>query len=126
MATPLSEAFRTMAVDMVGVFGKSGYVIRRETKGPKDPQKPTDPGPIQTEDYICRAAVVDYDITQIDGIQVMRGDQQVIVAVTEDLLDEIKPGDLFVDGAKVWNIIPPLSPIEVNGERVAYVLQVRR
>lgn len=126
MATQLSESFRKMAVDMVNVFGKSGYAIRRETKGPKDPNKPTDPGPVQTEDFICSAAVTDYDIKQIDGVQVLRGDQQVILAITEGLLEDIRPGDLFVDGDKVWNIIPPVSPVEVNGARVVYILQVRR
>lgn len=126
MATQLSESFRTMAVDLVGVFGKPGYIIRRETPGPADPQRPTELGPIQTEDFFCRAAVMDYELSQVDGVQVLRGDRQVVVAVTEDLVKDIKPGDMFVDGGQVWNIIPPTTPVEVNGERVAYFLQVRR
>ena len=126
MATQLSDSFRRMALSLVKRFGKEGYIIRRETQAPSDPETPTKPGVITTSDFLCKAAVTSFTVEQIDGIQVLRDDLQVVGAWTEGIPEDIKPGDLFVDGVINYKIIPPHQPITVNGELVAYILQVRR
>lgn len=125
MATRLSESFNKTALRLVTKFGKQ-YAFRRETYGPKDPQKPTQPGPITIEDFICQAAVVNFETKQIDSIQVLRGDLKVIVAQTDTMPEEFLPGDFFIDGTKKYNIIPPVQLLAVNGITVAQILQVRR
>lgn len=125
MATRLSKSFARTALRLVNVFGKD-YVIRRETQGAKDPDKPTLPGPVTIEDFILKAAITNFETEQIDGTQVLRGDLKVVVAQTDALPEEFLPGDFFIDGAKRYNIIPPVKILSVNGITVAQVLQVRR
>lgn len=124
--TQLSDTFRKLAVRLVKRFGKDGYVIRRYIELAMDPEHPTEPSDIEVLEFGANAVVTEYKTEQIDGVQVLRGDKQVIVAWTETLPKQILPGDLFVDGEEIYNIIPPVEVIGVNGVDVAYVLQVRK
>lgn len=124
--TQLSDTFRKLAVRLVARFGKDGYVIRRYIELAMDPEHPTEPSDIEVLEFGANAVITEYKTEQIDGVQVLRGDKQVIVAWTETLPKQILPGDLFVDGEEIYNIIPPVEVIGVNGMDVAYVLQVRK
>lgn len=124
--TQLSDTFRKLAVRLVKRFGKDGYVIRRYIELAMDPEHPTEPSDIEVLEFGANAVITEYKTEQIDGVQVLRGDKQVIVAWTETLPKQILPGDLFVDGEEIYNIIPPVEVIGVNGVDVAYVLQVRK
>lgn len=124
--TQLSDTFRKLAVRLVKRFGKDGYVIRRYIELKMDPEHPTEPSDIEVLEFGANAVITEYKTEQIDGVQVLRGDKQVIVAWTETLPKQILPGDLFVDGEEIYNIIPPVEVIGVNGVDVAYVLQVRK
>ena len=126
MATLLSERFRRMVVSMVQRYGKDGYFIRRRFPGVKNPKYPTRPVDETVKDFPCKAAVTSYKDNQIDFIQVLRGDMQAVLAYTPNLPDDIVPGDQFLDGHIVYNIIPPHERITVNGELVCYMLQLRR
>jgi len=126
MATALSDIFRRMAVSMVERFGKDGYFIRRRFPGEKDPKRPTRPADVVVKDFPCKAAITAYTVNQIDFVQVLRGDMQAVLAYTPNLPDDIVPGDQFLDGNIVYNIIPPHERITVNGELVCYMLQLRR
>lgn len=124
--TQLSDTFRKLAVRLVKRFGKDGYVIRRYIELAMDPEHPTEPSDIEVLEFGANAVITEYKTEQIDGVQVLRGDKQVIVAWTETLPKQILPGDFFVDGEEIYNIIPPVEVIGVNGVDVAYVLQVRK
>lgn len=124
--TQLSDSFRKVALSLVERFGKDGYIIRREVRGTLDPEHPTRPAETTVVDYTCKAAISAYEEKQIDGIQVLRNDMQVVVAWTEGLPEDIKPGDKFVDGGVEYKIVPNEQPLKVNGVLVAYILQVRR
>ena len=123
--TQLSNSFASMALQLVELFGKDGYAIRRITPGESDPATPTKPGAETIVDYVCKAAITDFKIKEIDGTVVLQGDKQVIIAVTDTLPDQIIEGDVFVDGDITWNIVTPVNPVEVNGIKVVYILQVR-
>ena len=124
--TQLSESFRRTALALVNRFGKDGYIIRREVRGTPDPEHPTRPVKNEVVDFVCKAAISAYEEKQIDGIQVLRNDRQVVVAWTEGLPEDLKPGDKFVDGDIEYKIVPNEQPLFVNGILVAYILQLRR
>lgn len=124
--TQLSQSFASMALQLVELFGKEGYNIRRITQGDSNPATPTKPGEETVENFGCKAAITDFKIKEIDGTVVLQGDKQVVIAVTDTLPDEILEGDVFVDGDITWNIVTPVNPLEVNGIKVAYILQVRK
>lgn len=126
MATRLSRAFSKTALRLVELFGKDGYIIRREEREEVDPDNPTRVPAMVVTDYPCKAAISAYEDRQIDGIQVMRNDMQVVVAWTEGLPEDIRSGDMFVDGEIVYKVVPNGQPLKVNGVLVAFVLQVRR
>lgn len=124
--TQLSAAFSTMALQLVSLFGKEGYIIRRKSFAESDPITPTKPGAEVVTDYICKAAITDFKLDEIDGTNVLRGDKQVVLAITDALPSQIIPGDYFVDFENIeWTIVPKAQPLEVNGIKVAYILQVR-
>ena len=126
MATRLSSNFRRIALRLVEKFGKDGYFIRREVRDDPDLAFPTRPAKIEIVDYPCKAALASYEERQIDGVQVLRSDRMAIVAWTEGLPEDIIPGDMFVDGDTVYKIVPNEQPLAVNGELVAYILQIRK
>lgn len=126
MATRLSSNFRRIALRLVERFGKDGYYIRREVRDEPDAEHPTRPVKVETVDYPCKAALAQYEERQIDGIQVLRSDRMAVVAWTEGLPEDIIPGDMFVDGEVVYKIVPNEQPLAVNGELVAYILQIRK
>lgn len=124
MATSLSEEFRTMALELVTLFGKE-YTIRRRTVVTPDPQRPTKTE-TTVEDFPCMAALTSWTDEQIKFQQVLREDLQAIVAWNEGLPSKLIPGDQFVDGENVYTIIPPETVLSVNGITVAWQLLVRR
>lgn len=124
--TQLSIAFSTMALRLVELFGKDGYIIRRKVLDESEEVTPTKPGVVTITDYVCKAAITDFKVEEIDGTNVLRGDKQVVVAVTNTLPEQIIPGDYFVDFDNTeWTIVPKAQPLEVNGIKVAYIIQVR-
>lgn len=124
--TQLSESFRKTAIRLINRFGKDGYTIRRNVEAESLPETPTVPGEVETQEYPIKAVFVDYTTEQIDGVQVLRGDRQVIMAHAQDIPDGVLPGDLFVDGETVYSVVPPMQIVGVNGVDVVCIIQVRK
>lgn len=124
METALSKEFRTMAYDLIVLFGKD-YVIRRNTPSTPDPDKPTSVV-LTATDFPCKAALTSFTKEQIKLLQVLQEDMQAFVAWNEFLPEKIVPGDILVDGTMEYHIVPPETALSVNGETVAWQLIVRR
>ena len=124
MAQSLSSEFREMALEIVDVFGKEYHIVRRTPTTP-DPSKPTTVV-METEQWTVKAALVAFTEEQIKFLNVTREDMQAIVVWNPSLPQDLRPGDLFMEGDREYTIVPPETVITVNGEIVAWQLLVRR
>lgn len=100
--------------------------VRRTTEGaPADDNKPWIPGAPTDVDHTAYAAFFNFDSGKIDGDIIRRGDMQVLMETSVNVVPT--DNDLLVDPAGVvWSIkdVDILSPNRT--ENVLYTLQVRQ
>ena len=124
MAQSLSDEFREMAVEIIDVFGKEYAIVRRTPVTP-DPARPTHVV-MESEQWHVKAALVAVTDEQLKFLNVLRDDMQAIIAWNRNLPEDLRPGDLLIDGTREYTIVPPQTTITVNGEAVAWQVLVRR
>jgi len=111
-------ASRSTAARLIANFGQSAS-IRRLTNGGSDTWAPT-----QTPaDTTVTCVVTDYAHRERDGTRIQAKDRKVYVSAL-DLAITPTPGDKFVLGAMVYDIIS-VGPLEPGGTVILFELQVR-
>jgi hypothetical protein len=102
-------------------FGASA-TLKRWTKGAYDKATATF-GAGSTTNYAVTVVVSDYDVTEIDGTLVQRGDKQIIMGGAEQAPTL---NDKITSGGVEYEIIA-VNPIAPDGATVvAYFMQVRK
>jgi hypothetical protein len=117
---PDYAAIRSRAAKSIQRAGAPAVIRRSATSG----TTPWNPGAATTQDYDVYAAIVDYEIREIDGTNIRRTDQKAIISA-EGLEIEIGTNDVLVMGEKSYNIISA-QPLAPAGLIVIYQAQVRR
>lgn len=118
MATFNYARLRATADRLIQQFGGAVTFKRIETSG-------TAWNPVGAEaQFTAFAAVVDYNVTEIDGSLVQAGDRRALVSAV-DLDIEPKPGDHLERGSERWRVVR-VSRIDVDGSgSVIWDLQLR-
>ena len=124
MAQSLSDEFREAALEVIDLFGAEYQIVRRTPFIP-DPSKPTRVE-MKTETWDIKAALVGFTEEQIKFLNVTRQDMQAIIAWNPNLPQDLRPGDLLMDGTREYTIVPPETVLSVNGETVAWQVLARR
>ena len=111
-------AARATAARLIANFGQAA-TIRRVTNGGSDNWNPTQ----STADTAVTCVITDYAHRERDGTSIQARDRKVYVSAL-DLAITPNPGDKFVHGAMVYDIIS-VGPLEPGGTVILFELQIR-
>jgi len=121
-----------MSYDYSGIKGTAEKLISRfgKTVSVRRSTAPTggsnwDPGAPTTKDYSAKGVVLDYSSHERDGTFIKATDKKLLLS-TEGLT--ITPGldDAIVAGGLVYQIVPPLKPLEPGDTTILWEIQIRR
>lgn len=106
---------------------KGGVVVlRRETPGEYDPEV-GGPGAGSETDYEGTGVKLDYDVQLIDGTNILRGDQQLLLSPLQrngQPMPVPKNSDLVLIGATTY-FIKNVAKLEPTDTSLLYTLQLR-
>jgi hypothetical protein len=116
---------------LIKKFGQLGAIRRTIAGG--GPSR--NPGPATFEFYRVSLAVLEYDVREVDGTNILSTDKQVYVSVKgfslviEPSKDAVVLGGTWVaaqyQGGQVMTIIPPVKQLNPAGINVFWELQAR-
>lgn len=109
------------AARLLGKFGAT-VTVTRTTPGARNPDTGTT-GAGSTQTWTPKGVKLDYSAREIDGTQILAGDQRVYMSAIASL--DPKPSDVVTLGSEAWRVVRSrtLSPA---GVVVLLDVQVRR
>lgn len=115
--TDFYDEMRGVADELLGEFKQGSVVLKRETPGIPDPDKPWEPVEPTAETWELSAAVRRVSTKYVDGTLIIATDNQVTFAVPATV--PLMTDHLVIDGRE--QAIKDLRPLPAAGTVVAHI-----
>lgn len=121
----LYDTFQATATRLIDKFGQAA-TLKQSTIGAYDPATGTASETVTSS--TGRVVVTDYDIRQVDGTLIQRGDKRILLSVITGVgAKDVSPvpGDKIVVGNVTYTVVDA-SPLSPGGTVVMHEIQARR
>lgn len=112
------------AKKLIAKFGQKVKLVTFTTAIP-DLNKPWEPATPTRIEQDVDAVFLKYEQGNIDGQLIQAGDQKVLIPAVDAVTDDPNVQGQIVRGSEIWKIIS-VGPLNPNGEKIMFTVQVRR
>lgn len=113
-----------VAQKLIDKFGQTLIICRVTDAARVDPADPGILGTPTITDFTVTGVFVGFELQQINGTTIQRGDQLVLVAAKNLTIEPTSKDTIVRDGEK-WEIVS-VEKVDPNGEKILFKLQVRQ
>jgi hypothetical protein len=110
----------------VNKFSRTAGVSAEPWRGPGDPG-PND-APTAANTVTVKAAILDFNASDVDGTIVRRGDKQAYISAETAGTESLEEYDTINDNNEIYKIVnvETIEPGVLGTSRVLYIMQLRR
>jgi hypothetical protein len=121
-------ASRAVATKLINKFGRTVSFVR-EDRTAADPAAPWNGPDTSLVTVTVKAAIIEYEVEDIDDQLVRFGDKKALVAAADveasSATADLSQFDKMIDGTVEWTIMK-VGVVDPGDERVLYEVQVRK